>query len=69
MAGELKEDNLQSKTTERLQGVVGKSNTARPNIDHLIKRILTERRKEHKKNFFILVVILAIIVSTFVFLS
>ena len=69
MAVELKEDNLQSKTTERLQGVVGKSNTARPNIDHLIKRILTERRKEHKKNFFILVAILAIIVSTFVFLS
>jgi|TARA_B110000444_G_C18721030_1_gene538470 t-SNARE complex subunit (syntaxin) len=33
----------------------------RPNIDHLIKRILTERRKESRKTFFIFVFILIII--------
>ena len=33
----------------------------RPNIDHLIKRILTERRKESRKTYYIFVFILIII--------
>ena len=35
--------------------------TVRPNIDHLIKRILVERRKEKKKNFLIFILILSVI--------
>ena len=31
-----------------------KSKVERPNIDHLIKRIIVERRKEQRKNLLIL---------------
>ena len=37
----------------------------RPNIDHLIKRILVERRKKEKKHFLVFTVIL----STFVLIA
>jgi len=33
----------------------------RPNIDHLIKRILIERRKEQRKNFTIFATIILVI--------
>ena len=33
----------------------------RPNIDHLIKRILTERRKANKKNIFAFIVIFLLV--------
>ena len=33
----------------------------RPNIDHLIKRILTERRKTNKKNIFAFIVIFLLV--------
>jgi len=36
---------------------------ARPNIDHLIKRIMSERRKEKKKNLLWLVVIFSAVVG------
>ena len=46
-----------------------KPKIARPNIDHLIKRILVERRKEQKKNFliftFILLTISGSVILTF----
>ena len=44
-----------------------KSKSARPNIDHLIKRILTERRKESKKNLAILIVVLSVITGFVIF--
>ena len=36
-------------------------NFVRPNIDHLIKRILIERRKEQRKNFTIFATIILVI--------
>jgi len=44
-----------------------KSKSARPNIDYLIKRILTERRKESKKNLYILIVVLLVITGFVIF--
>jgi len=45
-----------------------KPKALRPNIDHLIKRILVERRKEHQKNLVIfLFFVLAISGSVFFF--
>lgn len=44
-----------------------KSKSARPNIDHLIKRILSERREQEKKNIFTITFILLIIGATTLF--
>ena len=38
----------------------------RPNIDHLIKRILVDRRKENKKNLIIMIFIMLTIVATII---
>jgi hypothetical protein len=47
-----------------------KEQSTRPNIDHLIKRISTERRKEQTINFVILPLVLTgIIVSLFFFIQ
>jgi len=35
-----------------------KEKNERPNIDHLIKRILVERRKEERKNIYIFTLVL-----------
>ena len=45
--------------------MVKKVRPVRPNIDHLIKRILVERRKQEKKHFLVFTVIL----STFVLIA
>ena len=37
---------------------VKKKTNERPNIDHLIKRILVERRKEERKNIYIFILVL-----------
>ena len=34
----------------------------RPNIDHLIKRILVERRTQERKNFLVFLVIISIVI-------
>tara|TARA_B100000780_G_C21061309_1_gene426581 strand:+ start:409 stop:621 length:213 start_codon:yes stop_codon:yes gene_type:complete len=60
MTVELKETNLTTDVSESLANEK-KPKLDRPNIDHLIKRILTERRKQEKKNIIILIVILAIV--------
>ena len=60
MTVELKETNLTTDVSESLANEK-KPKLVRPNIDHLIKRILTERRKQEKKNIIILIVILAIV--------
>tara|TARA_B110000967_G_C18748976_1_gene491795 strand:- start:242 stop:478 length:237 start_codon:yes stop_codon:yes gene_type:complete len=42
----------------------------RPNIDHLIKRILVDRRKENKKNLIIMTfIIMTFIIMTFIILT
>jgi hypothetical protein len=41
----------------------------RPNIDHLIKRIMTERRKERKINVVTMILILSVIASAALFFS
>ena len=35
---------------------------ARPNIDHLIKRILVERRTQERKNLLLFLVVLSIVI-------
>ena len=35
---------------------------ARPNIDHLIKRILVERRTQERKNFLVFLVVISIVI-------
>ena len=50
-------NNLSHKTNEATPNTVEPTpntvepTTNRPNIDHLIKRILVERRKEYRRNF------------------
>ena len=45
-----------------------KSKAPRPNIDHLIKRIIVERRKEQKK-FLLIGVFVLLVISALVILS
>tara|TARA_B110000967_G_C18288463_1_gene272584 strand:+ start:151 stop:435 length:285 start_codon:yes stop_codon:yes gene_type:complete len=44
-----------------------KPKIARPNIDHLIKRILVERRNEQKKIFLLFIFVLLVIVGITLF--
>ena len=42
----------------------------RPNIDHLIKRIVSERKRERKNSFLIMcMVILGLVIASFIFLK
>ena len=60
MKVQLQEDTLQPETNESLTSIK-KPRQARPNIDHLIKKILTERRKQEKKNITLIIAILVIV--------
>ena len=61
MTNDLKQNNLSTKTN------IDAAQVKRPNIDHLIKRILSERRKQEKKNFLTITFILFTIgAATFV---
>tara|TARA_B110000902_G_C14248701_1_gene565263 strand:+ start:247 stop:522 length:276 start_codon:yes stop_codon:yes gene_type:complete len=42
-----------------------KKNFQRPNIDHLVKRIMTERRREKKNN----IIMISIVLTTFGIIS
>ncbi len=44
------------------------SQKTRPNIDHLIKRILVDRRKQRRKNLIVFLAVLSVIVMIFLFL-
>ena len=66
MTNRLKENSISVENSKDLTNK-SKFKTARPNIDHLIKRILNERRKEQKKNFLIFASIFLIIVGSVVF--
>jgi hypothetical protein len=47
MSSAYKENNFSTENPSTLQNST-KNNTSRPNIDHLIKRIIVERRREKK---------------------
>ena len=55
----------------KVLSVEKKEMNKRPNIDHLIKRILVERRKEERKNIFIFTLVLTVAagIMTFAFYS
>ena len=60
MTSQLKENNLLSENEKHTPNTI-KPKAKRPNIDHLIKRILVERRKETKKTFIIFALIIVAI--------
>ena len=60
MTTQLKENNS-SREVADVSPHVKISIKNRPNIDHLIKRILTERRKANKKNIFAFIVIFLLV--------
>ena len=59
MTIQLKKDNLLFKEKNGLS-VINKARAQRPNIDHLVKRIMNERRKQAKANILIFSVLLLI---------
>ena len=66
MTSSLKQNNLSIKTNIYADKV-RRPIKERPNIDHLIKRILSERREQEKKNIFTITFILLIIGATTLF--
>ena len=65
MTTQFNKSNLSAEINKVLPEIEKKQN-GRPNIDHLIKKILTERREANKKNFLsITVVVIAICIITF----
>ena len=60
---QLKENNFSIKIKKDVSNTE-EPNFVRPNIDHLIKRILIERRKEQRKNFTIFATIILVIVGS-----
>jgi hypothetical protein len=63
---QLKENNFSIKIKKDVSNTE-EPNFVRPNIDHLIKRILTERRKQERKNLTVFMGILLIIGCTIMF--
>jgi|TARA_B110000971_G_C19546184_1_gene292499 hypothetical protein len=61
------EDNTLSRELNADVQTKEKHKPNRPNIDHLIKRILTERRKQERKNLTVFMGILLIIGCTIMF--
>jgi len=66
MTTQIKENNLSEKIIKS-PSTTTKSKLQRPNIDHLIKRILTERRKEQNKNILIFVFVLLLVFGSVIF--
>ena len=65
MTTQFNKNNLSAEINKVLPEIEKKQN-GRPNIDHLIKKILTERREANKKNFLsIIVVVITICIITF----
>jgi len=44
-----------------------KANSVRPDIDHLIKRIMNDRRKQERKNLSVFIAILSLVVGSIIF--
>jgi|TARA_B100000780_G_scaffold231536_1_gene171356 hypothetical protein len=68
MATQHKENNFSIEAKKDLPNIK-KAKTVRPNIDHLIKKILTERRKEQQKNSIVFVSVLLVIAGSIFFLN
>jgi|TARA_B110000967_G_C18786997_1_gene511313 hypothetical protein len=66
MTTQSKENNMSVAAKKTSPNIV-KPQTERPNIDHLIKRILVERRKENKKNFLVFAIVLLTISGLILF--
>ena len=67
MTAQSKENNLSAEVRKNLH-VIKKPTTVRPNIDHLVKKIIIERRKENKKNLLVSVLVL-LVIGAVVYLS
>jgi hypothetical protein len=63
MKTNFKKDNFSEDVKQDIS-TLKKTKVLRPNIDHLIKKILVERRKQDRKNFFIFSFILFIAASS-----
>ena len=61
-----KENNSSVEAKEGLLDLK-QSKKVRPNIDHLITRIITERRQEIRKNLLTFIVVLLVISGLFIF--
>ena len=59
METNFKKDNFSEDVKQDIS-TLKKTKVLRPNIDHLIKKILVERRKQDRKNFFLFSFILFI---------
>ena len=59
METNFKKDNFSEDVKQDIS-TLKKTKVLRPNIDHLIKKILDERRKQDRKNFFLFSFILFI---------
>ena len=59
MKTNFKKDNFSEDVKQDISSLK-KTKVLRPNIDHLIKKILVERRKQDRKNFFLFSFILFI---------
>jgi len=66
MTTQLKKNNFSAETKKETLNKT-KSQAARPNIDHLIKRIAVERRKDERKNFLIFISTLVLIGVAIIF--
>ena len=66
MTTQLKNNNFSVEANKNKPNTI-KPKIARPNIDHLIKRILVERRKENKKNFLVFAIVLLTISGLILF--
>jgi uncharacterized membrane protein len=67
MTTQFNKNNLSAEINKVLPEIEKKQN-GRPNIDHLIKKILIERRKRQKKNLFTSAAFL-LIFATFIAIS
>ena len=61
MTPKLKENMISSKAIQNFPELKVSQKT-RPNIDHLVKRILVERRKLKRKNLIVFLAVLSVIV-------
>ena len=66
MTAQHKENNFSEAKNPDLPSIK-KLEKESPNIDHLIKRIMNERRNNKKKNFFIFALVLLVIFGISVF--
>jgi len=61
MSSQYKENNFSTESFSALQAPA-ENKIIRPNINHLIKRILVERRTQERKNLLVFLVVLSIVI-------